>query len=1040
MNRREFICRTSVVTGAAAIRLPAVAGPFSDADLHQSIPLDKKLDPAWIKSLYQRGEPTVYRGAELEKIGMPVGGICAGQLYLGGDGRLWHWDIFNTAPARNYSDTSGPNYAKPPKPHFPLEQGVAIKITSAGKSTVRTLDARGFAPANITFRGQYPIGLVDYRDPELPVTVSLEAFSPFIPLNVEDSSLPSTILRYTVKNVSSDPVEVELGGWLENAVCPGVPMPESAQRRNSIVRKAGLVMIHATAERRPDATPRVARQGILFDSFEEGYGKWTSSGDAFGANPAAGTLPDQQRVSGFLGKRLVNTFLRGDATKGRLISPEFQVERRFISFLIGGGQSRQTGINLLVNGKVTRTASGRDSERLDWHDWDVTEFEGNSARIEIVDDATGPWGHINVDQIIFSDSPMSARVPLEQREDFGSLAFALLGDEKVASAIGGILTTLPEGGFSSTEYAAGDVTAPFGTPLIGSVSRKFTLAPGQEGEATFILAWFFPGLMRQRLGALNGVAKLRRFYSLKFESAAGVARYIEKNLARLAGETRLWNKVWYDSTLPLWFLDRTFAPVCTLATSTCYLFDTGRFYGFEGVYCCQGTCQHVWNYAQSVARLFPSLERDLRERTDFGTAWHENGAIDYRGEAGRHVAHDGQCGVILRAWREHQMCADDSYLRAKWPRIRKSVEYLIGLDRGEDGLLEGEQYNTLDAAWFGPMAWISSFYIAGLRAAEAMANDVGDVAFAQRCREIAERGSAALVSDLFNGEFFIHKPDPAHPKATNTNNGCHIDQLMGQAWALQVGLPRIVPLKESASALEAIWKYNFTPDVGPFRERSSIKGGRWYAIAGEGGVVMTTFPRGGAKQAVGQGGFGYYFNEVWTGQEHQLAAHMLWEGRTDYALAITRTLHDRHHAARRNPYNEVECSDHYTRAMSSHGTFLAACGYEYHGPRGHLGFAPRITPERFKAPFTAAEGWGTFEQTIEVQPERRQREIITVAHGRLRLQSLAFATSLPARSARVRVNGVDVVANAVITGARVIVKLDQPVTLNLNERIEVTLA
>ena len=455
---------------------------------------------------------------------------------------------------------------------------------------------------------------------------------------------------------------------------------------------------------------------------------------------------------------------------------------------------------------------------------------------------------------------------------------------------------------------------------------------------------------------------MKRAYGARFKDARAVTQYVAANYDRLAGQTLLWNKTWYDSTLPHWFLDRTFASLCTLATSTCYLFDNGRFYAFEGVYCCQGTCQHVWNYAQGMARIFPALERDVRQRTDFGLAWHPSGATDYRGECGRNVAHDGQCGVILRAYREHQMSADSAFLHHNWPRIRKSIEYMIGCDGDDNGLLEGEQYNTLDAAWYGPMAWISGLYIASLRAGEAMATEMGDANFAARCRTIAERGTMELVKKLYNGEYFIHIPDPNHPEVTSTRNGCHIDQLMGQAWAMQVGLPRIAPVKETLSALEALWKYNFTPDAGTFRMKSKIRGGRVYALAGEGGMVMTTFPHGGAEQASGKGGFAFYFNEVWTGQEHQAAAHYLWEGQTQKGLAITRMVEDRHHAARRNPYNEVECSDHYTRAMASYGTFLAACGYEYHGPKGHIGFAPRLSPDDFKAAFTAAEGWGTFSQ------------------------------------------------------------------------------
>lgn len=1042
LTRREFIHWTSLAAvGATVARWPAIAGPFDAEDFQIVIPADKKLDPAWVKSLFERGEPTVYRGAELEKIGMPIGGICAGQLYLGGDGRLWHWDIFNLPQAANFSDTAGPNYARPPLPASPIEQGFALKVTVGEQVQVRTLDSRGFNPKHIGFSGQYPMAFVDYRDPALPVTVSLEAFSPFIPLNVPDSSLPATVMRFTVKNTSVSPVAVELAGWIENAVCLGSGRVGRGQRRNHVLRETGLTFVHSTAEALPAEQRAVPRPEIVFATFENGYGSWTVEGEAFGTEPAKGTLPGQQNVSGFSGSRLVNTFLNGDTTKGRLTSPAFKIERKFITFLIGGGaHAGRTCLNLLLDGRAVRTATGRNEERLDWQEWDVSEFAGRTTRLEIVDQATEGWGHINVDQIVFTDEPPSERTPLDAQEDFGSMGLALLGDGANAYARAQIAGE-PAGAVfaNAASVTPSEAVFPFGRKLIGALRRKLTLAPGAQGEATFVVAWFFPGLMRHKLGPLLDVAKLRRAYANRFQSAADVARYVAREFDRLAGTTRRWHQTWYDSTLPYWFLDRTFAPICTLATSTCYQFDSGRFYAFEGVYCCQGTCQHVWNYAQSVARIFPELERDLRERTDFGTAWHGDGATDYRGECARQVAHDGQCGVILRAWREHQMSPDDRYLRATWPHIRKSIEYLIGLDSDENGLLEGEQYNTLDAAWFGPMAWISSFYVAALRAGEAMAREIGDNAFADRCRRIAECGSQQLVQQLYNGEFFIHKPDPRHPQATNTNDGCHIDQLMGQAWAMQVGLPRVVAAKESRSALEAIWKYNFTPDVGPFRDASAIKGGRWYAMAGEGGVVMTTFPRGGVEQATGKGGFGYYFNEVWTGQEHQLAAHMIWEGMVEPAFVITRILHDRHHAARRNPYNEVECSDHYTRAMASHGSFLAACGYECNGPKGHLGFAPRLTPERFQAPFTAAEGWGTFAQ---VREGAEQVEKIILRYGRLRLKTLSFAMpeSRPPQSVQVRLNGQTVPASLQAAGARLVVNFEQETTVLSEGILEVTLA
>ena len=228
-----------------------------------------------------------------------------------------------------------------------------------------------------------------------------------------------------------------------------------------------------------------------------------------------------------------------------------------------------------------------------------------------------------------------------------------------------------------------------------------------------------------------------------------------------------------------------------------------------------------------------------------------------------------------------------------------------------------------------------------------------------------------MTKNLFNGEYFQNKVDPAHPETINSGSGSEIDQVLGQSWAFQVGLPRVLPKKETVSSLESLWKYNFAPDVGPFK--NVYKKGRTYAVAGEGGLIMCTFPRADwdLAKASGQGNAMYasYFNECMNGFEHQVAGHMIWEGATDSdlvtkGLAIERALHDRYDASKRNPYNEVECGDHYGRSMASYGVFLAACGFEYDGPNGHIGFAPRIHPEHFKAAFTAAEGWGSYSQEI----------------------------------------------------------------------------
>jgi uncharacterized protein (DUF608 family) len=526
-----------------------------------------------------------------------------------------------------------------------------------------------------------------------------------------------------------------------------------------------------------------------------------------------------------------------------------------------------------------------------------------------------------------------------------------------------------------------------------------------------------------------------RYYATRFPSAAAVAEHVAAHFASLHARTQLWYDTWYDSTLPYWFLDRTMLNTSSLASSTAHRFATGRFWGWEGVGCCEGTCTHVWHYAHAAARLFPDLERDVRNRTDFGIAIEKTtGVIRHRGE-GFGLAVDGQAGCILRAYREHQMSADGTWLKKLWPNIKLAMQCLIKMDKG-DGLLDGHQHNTLDAGWYGQIAWLSGLYLASLRAAAEMATDMGDNAFAAECRKIADTGRESITL-LFDKEYFINRIDPKHLEAINSGTGCEIDQVFGQSWAYQVGLDRVIPQQETRLALKALWRYNFTPDCGAYRQ--IYKGGRWFALAGEAGMLMCTFPRKdwNFENASGKGnmdGCCNLFNEVMNGFEYQVAGHMIWEGMVQEGLAVTRAVHDRYHASKRNPWNEVECGDHYARSMASYGVFLAACGFEYHGPKGRIGFAPRLTPENFKAAFTAAEGWGSLNQSRD---GKTQTNRIEVKWGGLRLKTLAFELPPGAmlNTATVSVGAKQLPAKAVQAGQRVTLTLAKEVTLQIKETI-----
>ena len=174
----------------------------------------------------------------------------------------------------------------------------------------------------------------------------------------------------------------------------------------------------------------------------------------------------------------------------------------------------------------------------------------------------------------------------------------------------------------------------------------------------------------------------------------------------------------------------------------------------------------------------------------------------------------------------------------------------------------------------------------------------------------------------------------------------------------------------------SIYRHNFRHD---FFEHPNAQ--RLYALGDEKGLLLCTWPRGGRPALPF-----VYADEVWTGIEYQVAAHLIYEGQVAEGLAIVRGVRDRYDGRRRNPWNEVECGSHYARALSSWSLVLALSGFSFSAPERRLGFAPRVNARDFRCFFSAGGGWGTFEQ--RVSENRALDARLDVRYGEVRLRRL----------------------------------------------------
>jgi uncharacterized protein (DUF608 family) len=504
----------------------------------------------------------------------------------------------------------------------------------------------------------------------------------------------------------------------------------------------------------------------------------------------------------------------------------------------------------------------------------------------------------------------------------------------------------------------------------GSLGITRDIEPGREAVFEFYITWHFPNRPKAWGGHMCDCSDceqetVKNHYATQYEDAWAAAAYLRAGLGMLEGQTRAFTQALYGSTLPGCVTETLANNLTIVRSTTCFHLSDGTFLAWEGCFdhagCCEGNCTHVWNYAQTVAFLFPELEHSMR-RTEFLLETGEDGNMAFRT---RRVfndlkwdmlpAADGQMGCVLRLYRDWKLSGNDYLLSETWEMAAKALDFAFTCwDKDGDFVLESQQHNTYDIEFYGPNSLTNSLFFAALLAGEKMALHMGEADRAKKYRNAYEKGSKKMDSLLFdeNLGYYIQVIDDVDKYPYQYGRGCLSDQLIGQTMAHIYGLGHLFPEGNVKSAVSAIYKNNFRRDMSGHHNVQ-----RTYALNDDMGLLLCAWPDGGRPKLPF-----VYSDEVWPGIEYQVATNLIYDGFIDEALAMVLAVRERHDGIKRNPWNEVECGSYYARSLASWGLLTALSGYRFDIPNREISFNPAIYGDDFSCFFSTAGAWGVYSQ------------------------------------------------------------------------------
>ncbi|MHB1484053.1 MAG: GH116 family glycosyl hydrolase [Saccharofermentanales bacterium] len=513
-----------------------------------------------------------------------------------------------------------------------------------------------------------------------------------------------------------------------------------------------------------------------------------------------------------------------------------------------------------------------------------------------------------------------------------------------------------------------------------SLALPFRLEPGDKRTIKLKFAWYAPVVY------LKPGLPYAPWYTNMLSDIDDARMKWNDGYDFLYNETKKFADCFNDTTLPDEIIDAVSANLSILKSPTVTRMTDGRIWGWEGsgcnCGCCEGSCTHVWNYAQSLCNLFPRLERSMREIEFFESQDDETGHQQFRissfpvrksthEEHSFHAAADGQLGGIIKVYRDWKISGDRYWLAKIWPAVKQSLDYCIGQwDTDREGIIKQPHHNTYDIEFWGPDGMTSSFYIGALKAAYEMGLEFGEDNLVYK--ELYDKGRYYLENDLFNGEYFYQKTgweglnvesyisgfnsetkalfEKEGPKH-QYGSGCLANGLTG-IWLAEIsGLDDVADEKKLIANLLSIYKYNFKNDLSLYVNPQRPG----YASKNDAGLLNCTWPNGG-KPTLPM----IYSDEVWTGFEYQVASHLISKGFVQEGLDIVNACRDRYDGTIRNPFDELECGHWYARAMSSYALLQAYTGVRYDNVTKTLYYSTK-NAKSYKVFLSTATGYGTVE-------------------------------------------------------------------------------